>query len=322
MSKLTHLSLFSGIGGIDLAAKWAGFETIAFCEIDPYCQKILSKHWPAVPIIGDVKDVTKERIATYTRRTYEGCKSQSEWSSSNLTRLCEQTTLISGGFPCQPHSVAGKRKGSSDERNLWPEFRRVIGEIRPKWVLAENVPGLFSSDGGRFFGSVLSDLASLGYSVGWSTYGAVDVGALHRRNRVFIVAYSQRVSQTSRHRGNMRGILQESEPIRPESGSPFCYSPIKGLPDWAGGEMGQPSPLTEFERSDGRETEWETLGSVRGVSDGFSRGVDGHTGEEWTGGRRCVPVRNRVPRLKALGNAVVPQQIYPVLKSIAEVEIG
>ncbi len=226
---LTKLSLFSGIGGDDLASEWAGFQTVCFVEIDKYCQKVLHRHWPDIPIIEKVQDVTKEKVMAYA---YERRKQQPQGGEQNIrgwtldsskealaftdcgTRLQADQTIsirgdntrqeigrrssqdgytidiISGGFPCQPHSVAGKHKGSLDERNLWPEFRRTIGEIKPRWVVAENVPGLFSSDAGRFFGEVLADLAALGYSAGWCTYGAVDVGALHRRDRIFIVAHA------------------------------------------------------------------------------------------------------------------------------------
>lgn len=165
---LTHLSLFSGIGGIDLAAEWAGFTTVGQCEWADYPTQVLEKHWPTVPRWRDIRTLTGGDF--YAR-----------------TGL-ERPTLISGGFPCQPHSVAGKRLASADDRDLWSEYARVIRELRPKWVLAENVPGLLSSESGRFFGRVLRDLANLGYDVGWCVYGAADVGAPHRRNRVFIIA--------------------------------------------------------------------------------------------------------------------------------------
>jgi DNA-cytosine methyltransferase len=177
---LTHLSLFSGIGGIDLAAHEAGFTTVAFCERESYCQTILSKHWPDVPIFDDVREVTADALRAV-----------------GITRV----DLLSGGFPCQPHSVAGKRLASADDRELWPEMHRVIREVRPRWVLGENTPGLFSSDVGRFFPGILRDLAALGYRVGWCCYGAGDVGAPHQRDRVFVVAYSNssRQLQPSRH---------------------------------------------------------------------------------------------------------------------------
>ena len=170
MPSLTHLSLFSGIGGIDLAAEWAGFETVGQCEFADYPAKILKKHWPDVPRWKDVRDVTATSFLERTRLT--------------------APTLISAGFPCQPHSLVGKRKASGDERDLWPELRRVLCELRPRWFLGENVRGLLSSESGRFFGNILRDLADLGYAVGWCLYGANRVGAIHQRERVFIVAYS------------------------------------------------------------------------------------------------------------------------------------
>lgn len=165
---MKHLSLFSGIGGIDLAAHWAGFETIAFVERDPFCQQVLEKNFPGVPIHGDILE--------FNAKEYEN-----------------QIEIVSAGFPCQPHSLAGLRKGSGDERDLWSEVVRVLRETKPRWFLGENVPGLLSSERGRFFGRVVNDLAEMGYRVGWGVYGACDIGAVHRRKRVFIVAYSDRV---------------------------------------------------------------------------------------------------------------------------------
>jgi len=170
VSSLTHLSLFSGIGGIDLAAEWAGFETVGQCEFADYPTRVLEKHWPDVPRWRDVRDVT---AVSFLERT--GFASP---------------TLVSAGFPCQPHSLVGKRKASGDERDLWPELRRVLCEIRPRWFLGENVRGLLSSESGRFFGGILRDLAALGYRVGWCLYGANRLGAVHQRERVFIIAYS------------------------------------------------------------------------------------------------------------------------------------
>ena len=313
---LTHLSLFSGIGGIDLAAEWAGFKTIAFCEIDPFCQKVLKKHWHDVPIIEDVKDVTREtvqQIMADTRcqhdegqlfkREYE--KEISEGSTvtlerSNSTSGISGLTIISGGFPCQPHSVAGKHKGSADERNLWPEFRRIIGEIKPRWVLAENVPGLFSSDSGRFFGSVLTELASLGYSVGWSTYGAVDVGALHRRNRVFIVSYA-----------NNAGLERRDSQLMQECACEWIARPSNPL-------------LADSKNSDRWRTSETEDNTGRGNQKIRGCGVPRIGSEYWKSepnvGRVAHGIPRRVDRLKSLGNAVVPQQIYPILKVIADIE--
>ena len=167
---LTHLSLFSGIGGLDLAAEWAGFQTVGQCEFAEFPTKVLEKHWPDVPRWRDVRTLTVE---SFRERTG-----------------LETVDCISGGFPCQPHSVAGKRKASGDERDLWPEMRRVIGEIKPRWVVAENVRGLLSSEDGRFFRGILRDFADMGFDVGWCTYRASDVGAVHARERIAVIAHS------------------------------------------------------------------------------------------------------------------------------------
>src|SRR5215469_6663902 len=128
------LDLFSGIGGFSLGLeRTGGFRTVAFCEADAFCRRVLLKHWPEVPCYDDVRCLTAERLAA---------------AGIAVDAIC-------GGWPCQPHSFAGSRSGAADERDLWPEFIRLIREIRPRWVLGENVPGLLSTDAGRFFGRIL-----------------------------------------------------------------------------------------------------------------------------------------------------------------------
>lgn len=187
MTELTHLSLFSGIGGLDLAAEWAGFQTIGQCEFAEFQTKVLEKHWANVPRWKDAREFTGK---SFYERTG-----------------AEEVTVISGGFPCQPHSLAGKRMASADERDLWPEYRRIIGEVRPKWVVAENVRGLLSSEDGRFFRGILRDLSELGYDAGWCTYPACWVGAVHRRERVFTVAHAN--SGGRRGRGISENLSSE-----------------------------------------------------------------------------------------------------------------
>jgi DNA (cytosine-5)-methyltransferase 1 len=161
--ELTHLDLFSGIGGFSLAAKQAGFRTIGFVEIDKYCQKVLRKHWPDVPMMEDIRDVKED---TFQR----------------------PIDLITGGFPCQDLSIAGRRAGLAGERSgLFFEMRRVIGEIKPRWVLVENVAGLLTSNRGADFAIVLNALDKLGYCVAWRVLDSQWCGVPQRRRRVFIV---------------------------------------------------------------------------------------------------------------------------------------
>ena len=158
MSSLTLGSLFSGIGGLDLGLERAGMEVQWQVEIEDYCTKILEKHWPDVRRYRDVKE----------------CK--------NLPYV----DVIAGGFPCQPVSVAGKRKVQADSRWLWPEFSRIVSEVRPRYVIVENVPGLLTSGG---MGDIFISLAQMGYDAEWGCVSAASVGAPHLRKRIFIVAY-------------------------------------------------------------------------------------------------------------------------------------
>jgi len=155
----THLDLFSGIGGFALAAQAAGYSTIGFSEIEPYACKILKCHWPDVPNLGDIRNVRGIRA-----------------------------DLVTGGFPCQPFSLAGERRGAADDRALWPEMCRVIEEAQPAWVLGENVPGIISLG----LDDVLSDLERIGYSAWPIVIPACAVGAPQHRERVWICAHSER----------------------------------------------------------------------------------------------------------------------------------
>jgi len=157
------LDLFSGIGGFSLGLERAGMRTVAFCEIDPYCRAVLRKHWPDVPIFDDVCALGTESLASV-----------------------EPIDVICGGFPCQDISLAGKGAGLAGERSgLWREFRRLIREIRPRYVIVENVAALL----GRGLGDVLGDLAALGFDAEWDCIPAAAVGALHYRDRLWITAY-------------------------------------------------------------------------------------------------------------------------------------
>ena len=167
MKRLTHLSLFSGIGGLDLAAGWAGIQTVGQCEWAEYPTKVLEKHWPDVPRWKDIRTLTGESFYERTgRRTVD---------------------IISGGFPCQPFSTAGKQRGKEDDRYLWPEMVRVIKELRPTWIVGENVAGIVR----MALPDILSELEACGYRTRTFLVPACAVGARHRRYRVAIVGYSE-----------------------------------------------------------------------------------------------------------------------------------
>jgi len=202
-------SLFSGIGGLELGLERAGMQVVWQVESDPFCIKVLEKHWPSVRRFADVKDVGKEEL--------EACD------------------LICGGFPCQPVSNAGAKLAQDDERWLWPEFARIIGELRPRYALMENVAGLLV----RGMGDVLGDLAALGYDAEWQVLPAAAFGARHRRDRAFILAYSDSYrlegrlgsTQGRRHEPVFRSAPSDPRALRWDiTASPFLRA-TDGLPN-------------------------------------------------------------------------------------------
>lgn len=232
------LSLFTGIGGLDLAAEWAGMQTVAFCERDPWCQKLLAKRWPGIPCFDDVTTLKGSDIG-------------------------QPVDLITGGFPCQPYSLAGRKLGASDDRHLWPEYRRLIKELGPTWVVGENVVGIIN----LALDDVLADLESLGYTCRTFDIPAAAVGASHERRRIIIVAHSKRKRQPGPW--TRRPSLDQA---------PDSYREASGL-------------INAFRTG--------ALPYVCRSHDGVSDGMD---------------------RLRALGNAVDPGQVFPVFQAISDIE--
>jgi DNA (cytosine-5)-methyltransferase 1 len=313
---MTHLSLFSGIGGLDLAAEWAGFETVGQCEWADYPTKVLEKHWPDVPRWRDIRTLTGDDFYAKTgRRTVD---------------------VISGGFPCQPFSVAGKQKGKRDDRYLWPEMLRVIRELTPAWVIGENVPGILRIAAEE----VLSDLESAGYRAAILNYEAAAAGAWHRRDRVFFVAnrdlYGQPPSkeQGGANQGDGRETWEEdakqpkglrtsgkyeavgdAESIGRERNRADreCIGRASAEERAIAGCCALCNETGKPERSDWRAVE----SGMGGMADGIPHWLDG----EPAGIPRIIRgMKHRADRIKALGNAVVPQQAYPIFRAIRMIE--
>ena len=269
---MTHLSLFSGIGGLDLAAEWAGFATVGQCEFADYPTKVLEKHWPDVPRWRDIRTLTKESFYERTgQRTVD---------------------VISGGFPCQPFSVAGKQKGKNDDRYLWPEMLRVIRELRPHCVVGENVPGIIKIAAGQ----VVKDLERAGYHVVVFHYEAASVGAWHRRARVFFVGLAD-VADTACKRIQGHAAICTAKPA-------------------------ERSRQMQSDAESGNEDVYDAMCSGRAGDARWKQLQELADGRCWAAepdvGRVAHGIPARVDRLKCLGNAVVPQQAYPIFKALAE----
>lgn len=265
----THLSLFSGVGGLDIAAEMAGFQTVGQCELADYPTKILEKHWPDVPRWRDIRTITQE--AFYER-----------------TGL-HTVDIISGGFPCQPFSVAGKQKGKEDDRYLWPEMLRVVRELAPRWVVGENVPGILRLAAA----DVIESLEREGYHAVVFDFEAAAVGAPHRRERIAFVA----------HRNGERLQSRNGESLRE------CASK---QPSGDSGACEQSEQYRQLEPGLG--------GMADGLSAWMDRGMSA-PGKWLKDPHPAIPrveigVKNRANRIKCLGNAVVPQQFYPIFAAI------
>ena len=283
--KLKHLDLFSGIGGFSLGLEsTGGFETVAFCDYDSYCQKVLRKHWPWVTIYDDVKELNSERL-----------------EANGHTKI----DIITGGYPCQPFSIAGRQKGEQDPRHVWPEYFRLIQELRPTWVIGENVAGHIKLG----LDTVLENLESEGYSARAFSISASSVGAVHQRERVWIVAHSGCSQRPWSFFGN-----QDEDETREGDAYQFERSGSTSKVDVADSES---SGRNEFKAdSEHSESASQEIPRDRGS---VSRGSAWWSVEPDVG-RVAHGVPKRVDRLKSLGNSLIPHIPYYIGKSILEVE--
>jgi len=285
---MNHASLFSGIGGFDLAAEWMGWNNVLHVERDPFCQKVLKHHFPNALSFDDVK--------TFDGRPFRG-----------------RVDILTGGFPCQPYSSAGKRLGKDDERHLWPEMCRIISEIAPAFVVGENVRGLLNWNGGVVFEEVCADLEGMGYEVWTGVLPAAGVGAPHRRDRVWFVAHRQDHGQPQAEVfGRERG---EYEPHN-RNEVRVAFDAISGGRDAPNADsiglrrktyrLGEPGFLDQ----NGAVGNWQnfpTQPPVCGGDDGLPRQLDGISFSKW-----------RAESIKAYGNAIVPQVAYQIFQAIQQ----
>jgi DNA (cytosine-5)-methyltransferase 1 len=199
--KLKVLDLFSGIGGFSLGLeRTGGFDTVAFCEIEPFPRAVLAKHWPEVPCYDDVRTLTAERLA-----------------ADGITSI----DVITGGFPCQDISIAGKRAGMGEgtRSGLWSEIVRLVDDLRPKYLIVENVANLLNGPSerpGAWFGRILGDLAERGYDAEWENIPAAALGANHRRERVWVVAHSDKIMRSLLEKGIKNQSALKSSPCMEE----------------------------------------------------------------------------------------------------------
>ena len=346
---MTHGSLFSGIGGFDLAAEWIGWENKFHCEWNEFGQKVLHYYWPEAEQFTDIK-------------------------KSNFTKYANRIDILTGGFPCQPYSSAGKRLGKEDDRHLWPEMLRAIREIQPRWVVGENVRGLTNWNGGVVFDEVQADLEAEGYEITPFLLPACAVNAPHRRDRIWFVAYSinkrcERQGEQSKRRNteqfvgciseanasntNSNGLhkCNSNNEVNPSEGGVNALSntnksngngdaaDTNGLRNKSGSrgfseqfnENGQERRISsntkDIRREDALENgelergrfgqsyqrnAWDSFPSVSPIcngDDGISDRLDSITFPKW-----------RNESIKAGGNAIVPQVVYQIFKAIEQYE--
>ena len=291
-----HLDLFSGIGGFSLGLEATGeFETVAFCDYEKFPQQVLKKHWPSVPIYNDVKELNEEGLRT-----------------DGINKI----DIITGGYPCQPFSVAGKQKGEQDPRHVWPEMFRLIKELRPTWVIGENVSGHIKLG----LDTVLENLESEGYSTRTFSISASSIGANHKRERVWIIANKN--VEDSRSRGGRIQSTGDQEGIRSgtfeetkwSSDTDTTSRPSEGTETMADTESISRNEH-EINTGNGKSPSQEVFGNRDGISNGSSWWE-----VEPNVGRVADGLPDTMDRLKAIGNSLVPQIPYYIALSILEAE--
>jgi len=332
---MTHASLFSGIGGFDLAAEWMGWENIFHCEWNPFGQRVLAHHFP-------------------------NSKSYNDITKTDFSLHAGQIDILTGGFPCQPYSQAGKRLGKADERHLFPHMLRCIKEVKPKWVIGENVRGLVSWGGGVVFNEVCDDLEREGYEVQPFLIPAAGINAPHQRQRIWFVAHCNNEKRFRENYNNGEWSVEKQEPhnrneLRNNIGSVGeCEDVTNSISirlehSEEGRNIYQSTGKTQSERSKSSESfetngfngnvtnstsnggkqdnrirksrffnqtsktnEWEnfpTQSPICGGDDGLPKELDNITFSKW-----------RNESIKAYGNAIVPQVAYEIFKAIQSFE--
>jgi DNA (cytosine-5)-methyltransferase 1 len=287
---MKHGSLFSGIGGFDLASEWMGWNNIFHCEINEFCRKILHYYWSDA--------ISYEDIKTTDFSVHRG-----------------EIDILTGGFPCQPFSIAGQRKGTEDNRYLWGEMLRAISEIQPRFILGENVYGIVTWNDGMVFEQVCADLENIGYEVQQFILPACSVNAPHRRDRVWFFAYSM---QSVKGNNNGKNNGEERKIWRNEKSNVFRELCSDGtITNTNGNGLESTLQIGKMERLRfgirNKLSNWDTFPSQPAIcsgNDGISDRLDRITFSKW-----------RKESLKGYGNAVVPQLVYEIFKTIEEFDI-
>ena len=282
---MKHIGLFEGIGGFSLSAQLVGWETIAWCEWDAFCQTVLKYHFPHATPHSDIR-------------------------TTDFTGYHGKIDILTGGFPCQPYSTAGKRKGTDDERHLWPEMRRAIREISPRWVVGENVGGLISWNGGLVFEQVQVDLEAEGYEVQAFVLPACGVDAPHKRDRVWFVAHSKmhndRGSAGEVSKTNGRQVCELLSELGCSDEAPAAAANATGSGRFQVNSESKPGLATQ-NIPDWRQ--FPTQPPLCSRNDGFSPELVGITVS-----------KHRRESIKAYGNAIVSQVALQIFKAINQIE--